>query len=100
MDDGVSSVVLDQLPPAGARLVKGGHVMAYTAASSSVTPEELVCVPELTGLSDVDCARLLRQRGLLISMAGSGLCERQSPAAGEYVHPGTCVHVTLNGYRE
>ena len=100
MDDGVSSVVLDQLPPEGARLVRGGHVMAYTASSEALTPEELACVPDLTGMSDVDCARLLRQRGLLISMAGSGLCIRQSPAAGEYVKPGTSVHVTFSEYQE
>ncbi len=98
MDDGVSTVVLDQLPPEGATLIRGGHVMAYTASSASLTPEELVCVPDLLGMSDVDCARLLRQRGLLISLAGSGLCERQSPPAGEYVQPGTSVHVTLSGY--
>ncbi|MBQ8201684.1 MAG: PASTA domain-containing protein [Clostridia bacterium] len=98
LDDGAATVVLDQLPPEGAKLVRGGHVMAYTAPSDALTPEELVCVPELTGLSDVDCARLLRQRGLIISMAGSGVCQRQSPAAGEYVQPGSCVHVTLSGY--
>lgn len=95
LDDGVSDVVLDQLPPAGATLASGGHVMAYTAQGDSLTPEELVCVPDLTGLSDVDCARLLRQRGLIISMAGTGLCTRQVPAAGEYVAPGTSVHVTF-----
>lgn len=98
LDDGISAVVLDQLPPEGAKLVKGGHVMAYTGASSAITPEELVCVPDLKGMSDVDCARLLRQRGLLISLAGSGVCVRQNPAAGEYVKPGTCVQVTTSGY--
>ena len=97
LDDGVATVVLDQLPPEGAKLVQGGHVMAYTGSSSSVTAEELVCVPDLTGMSDVDCARLLRQRGLIISMAGSGLCNGQSPAAGEYVQPGTTIHVTFTG---
>jgi len=96
LDDGVNDVVLDQLPPAGATLVAGGHVMAYTADSSTLTSEDLVCVPDLNGLSDVDCARLLRQRGLIISMAGTGLCVRQVPAAGEYVPPGTSIHVTLN----
>ena len=95
MDDGASSVVLDQLPPAGATLKEGGHVMAYTAAGESLTPEDLVCVPELTGLSDVDCARLLRQRGLVLSMVGTGVCVRQVPAAGEYVEPGTSVLVTF-----
>ena len=95
MDDGASSVVLDQLPPVGATLKEGGHVMAYTAAGESLTPEDLVCVPELTGLSDVDCARLLRQRGLVLSMVGTGVCVRQVPAAGEYVEPGTSVLVTF-----
>ena len=95
MDDGANSVVLDQLPPAGATLKEGGHVMAYTAAGESLTPEDLVCVPELTGLSDVDCARLLRQRGLVLSMVGTGVCVRQVPAAGEYVEPGTSVLVTF-----
>jgi len=97
LDDGIGAVVLDQLPPEGAKLVAGGHVMAYTAASEALTPEKLVCVPNLVGMSDIDCARLLRQRGLLISMVGSGLCQSQSPAAGEYVQPGTIVHVTFGG---
>ena len=95
LDDGVNDVVLDQLPPAGAKLVTGGHVMAYTAQGSALIPEKLVCVPGLLGMSDVDCARLLRQRGLILSMVGTGVCVRQSPAAGEYVPPGTSVLVTF-----
>lgn len=97
LEDGAGDVVLDQLPPAGASLVRGGHVMAYTAQGDSLTPADLVCVPDLLGCSDVDCARLLRQRGLLLSMLGTGLCIRQTPAAGEYVAPGTSVHITLSG---
>ena len=95
MDDGANSVVLDQLPPAGATLKEGGHVMAYTAAGDSLTPEDLACVPDLQGMSDVDCARILRQRGMLLSMVGTGVCVRQVPAAGEYVKPGTSVLVTF-----
>lgn len=95
--DGANTVVLDQLPPAGAKLVKGGHVMLYTAGSEELTPEELVCVPDLTGLGDVDCARLVRQRGLMMSMTGQGLCIEQSPAAGEYVQPGTTIFLLMAG---
>lgn len=95
--DGTNTVVLDQLPPAGAKLVKGGHVMLYTAGSEEMTPEELVCVPDLTGLGDVDCARLVRQRGLTMSMTGQGLCTEQSPAAGEYVQPGTTIFLLMAG---
>ncbi len=95
LDDGANSVVLDQLPPPGATLKQGGHVMAYTASSETLIPEDLVCVPDLIGASDVDCARLLRQRGLLLSMVGTGVCVRQVPAAGEYVSPGTSILVTF-----
>lgn len=95
--DGANTVVLDQLPPAGAKLVKGGHVMLYTAGAEELTPEELVCVPDLTGLGDVDCARLVRQRGLMMSMTGQGLCTEQSPAAGEYVQPGTTIFLLMAG---
>ena len=97
LEDGISTVVLDQLPPPEATLVTGGHVMVYTAATEQLIPEELVCVPDLQGMSDVECARLLRRRGLVISMAGTGLCKTQSPAAGEYVQPGDTVHVVLSG---
>lgn len=95
LSDGVSDTVLSQMPPAGATLREGGHVMAYTALDESVTPEELVCVPELLGLSDVDCARILRQRGLEIDLTGTGLCIRQTPAAGDYAAPGATVKVEL-----
>ncbi len=94
--DGAADVVLDQLPPAGAELVEGGRVMAYTDKTNDVTPETLVCVPDLLGQSDVDCARLLRQRLLAVAMTGSGLCVKQTPAAGAYVAPGTTVHLVLS----
>lgn len=96
VDDGAADVVLAQLPPAGAKLVSGGHVMAYTASQGEITPETLVCVPNLMGLSDVDCARLTRQRGLRIEMNGTGLCVGQKPAAGEYVPEDSCIEVTLS----
>lgn len=100
MTDGVNTVVLDQLPPAGAKLVKGGHVMLYTATSEELTPQDLTCVPDVIGMNDVDCARLLRQRNLTMSMVGQGICVEQSPAAGEYVPPGTKIFLTLVGDQE
>jgi len=95
LHDGVSSVVTDQLPPAGASLVEGGHVMAYTTDTEAVTPEMLVLVPDLIGMSDIDCARLTRQRGLQIELSGTGVCVRQSPGADQYVAPGSCIQVQL-----
>lgn len=102
IDDAVSDVVLDQLPPPGATLMSGGHVMAYTSGSGHVTPDDLVSVPDLVGLSALDCARMLRLRSLAVSMTGTGICIRQSPAAGEFVAPGSTVSITLepNGQTE
>ena len=97
MDDGVSDVVLEQLPPAGALLPSGGHVMVYTAESLGVTPDTLILVPDFSGLSDIDCARVARLRGLGLSLEGTGSCVKQSPAAGEYVPPDTTVSITLVG---
>lgn len=100
MTDGANTVVLTQLPPAGAKLVKGGHVMLYTTTSEELTPQDLTCVPDVIGMNDVDCARLLRQRNLTMSMVGQGICVEQSPAAGEYVPPGTKIFLTLAGEQE
>lgn len=95
LDDGVNDTVLAQLPPAGATLVSGGHVMVYTASQEELTPDTLVCVPDFVGQSDIDCARIARLRGLTLEMSGSGLCVSQSPAAGEYIREGSSVQVTL-----
>ena len=99
LDDGAGQNVLDQLPPAGGTLPPGGHVMAYTAASNDVTPETLILMPDFSGMSDLDCARIARMRGLTLQLEGTGLCIRQTPAAGEYVPPGTEVTITL-GYAD
>lgn len=94
--DDVADTVLSQLPPAGASLVVGGHVMAYTAETEEVSPQELVCVPDFTGLGDVDAVRMGRLRGLEITLTGTGICVGQTPAAGEYVAPGATVEVIMD----
>lgn len=94
--DDVADTVRSQLPPAGASLVVGGHVMAYTAETEEVSPQELVCVPDFTGLGDVDAVRMGRLRGLEITLTGTGICVEQTPAAGEYVAPGATVEVIMD----
>lgn len=94
--DDVADTVVSQLPPAGASLVVGGHVMAYTVQTEEISPQELICVPDFTGLGDVDAVRLGRLRGLEITLTGTGICVRQTPAAGEYVTPGATVEVVMD----
>lgn len=95
LEDGGDGVVTHQMPAAGAQLVKGGQVMLYTASEMAHQPQELVCIPDVSGLSMAQAATLLRQRGLEMLMEGSGFAVRQEPAAGEYAPVGTAVQVTF-----
>ena len=57
--------------------------------------EDLVCVPDVSGLSVVQAASLLRQRGLETEISGDGYAVRQNPAANDFAAPGTVVTVTF-----
>ena len=93
--DETAETVQSQLPPAGASLVVGGHVMAYTAGTQAATPMELIRVPDFTGMCDVDITRVARLRDLDVSLTGTGYCVRQTPGAGEYVPHGAAVEAVL-----
>ena len=93
--DDVADTVRSQLPPAGASLVVGGHVMAYTAETEEVSPQEWVCVPDFTG-RDVDAVRMGRLRGKEITLTGTGICVGQTPAAGRICSPGATVEVIMD----
>lgn len=92
-DGGQGGTVTAQMPSAGASLVSGGQVMLYTQAQDAPTPQELVCVPDVTGQSMAQAATLLRQRGLEMQIDGTGLATSQEPAAGSYATLGTVVKV-------
>ncbi len=93
--DGQSDTVTAQMPSAGATLKAGGQVMLYTYESEPVKATDLVCVPDVIGLSIVEASRTLRARELEMQMNGSGLAVRQSPVAGAYAAPGSTVIVTF-----
>lgn len=95
LDDGQGETVTAQMPRSGAKLVKGGQVMLYTYEDEPEDVETLVCVPDVRGLSIVEAARLLRQRGLEMEIVGSGTAVSQEPAAGEYCKPDATVKVTF-----
>ncbi len=93
VDDGQSDTITGQMPAAGVTLPIGSQVMLYTQQGEVVTPMELVRVPDVYGLSMAEAGKLLRMRSLEMEIEGSGLSVSQSPAAGEYVAPGTKVTV-------
>ena len=82
-----------QLPYAGHDARVGDQVMLYTWDVNAPAATEMVCVPDVTGLSMVDASRVLRARGLEMTIYGSGLAVKQTPAAGAYAAPGTAVKI-------
>lgn len=93
--DGVGATVTAQMPAAGAMLNAGGQVMLYTAEQQTVTPDIMVCVPDVIGLSVVEASRALRARGFELEISGSGVAVRQSPAYGAYAAQGSTVKVSF-----
>ena len=95
LDDGAGDTVTAQMPSAGGKLIEGGQVMLYTYTDDLPMTEELVCVPDVEGLSIARAASLLRQRGLDMTIEGTGFAIRQEPAAGQYVEQGGVVKVVF-----
>lgn len=93
--DGLSDTVTAQAPAAGAMLQAGGRVMLYTYEDEPLTAMDLICVPDVQGLSIVEAGRTLRARGLEMEISGSGLAVRQEPGAGNYAALGGTVKVTF-----
>ena len=93
--DGQSDTVTAQVPAAGAKLRAGGSVLLYTYEGEPAQPMDMICVPDVRGLSIVEASRALRARGLEMQLQGSGLAVRQSPAAGQYAALGDAVTVTF-----
>lgn len=94
--DGVGDTVLSQLPPAGSVLKRGGEVMLYTQREGEITPETLLAVPDVKGMTMTEAGRAIRAKGLSMTPLGSGLASHQTPAAGSYVAPDTDIIVTFS----
>lgn len=90
---GEGDTVTFQLPYAGNTIRVGDQALLYTWDVNAPAAEDMVCVPDVRGLSMVDASRVLRARGLQMELAGSGLAVKQTPAAGAYAPPGTKVKV-------
>ena len=90
---GEGDTVTFQLPYAGNMIRVADQAMLYTWDVNAPAAEEMVCVPNVKGLSVVDASRVLRARGLEMTIYGSGLAVKQTPAAGAYAAPGTAVKI-------
>ena len=94
--DGSGATVKNQLPAAGASMAEGSLVMLYVEKSEDAAAlNALVSVPDVTGLTVGEANRLLTAYGLKMTIEGSGVAVRQSPAAGKTVYPTTLVTVAF-----
>ncbi len=95
LEAGEGDRVTFQLPYAGQDVRAGDQVILYTYDVNAPQPKDMVCVPDVMGLSMVQASRTLRARGLEMALSGSGLAVRQTPAAGSYAPRDTEVEVVF-----
>lgn len=96
---GNGDTVVAQVPSSGSiLLVQNGKVVLYTGTS---TPEDnLVTIPDLTGVGAETANTTLVSKGLNVAINGSlnesgAVVTAQSPAAGEAVPKGSLVTITI-----
>ena len=87
-DEGTT--VLSQSLAAGTVYSSGTEVEIVVG---TVESDELVTVPDLTGLSIQGCNRVLRGLGLTLKASGSGYAVSQNPAAGTKVERNSTITV-------
>jgi len=95
---GGGETVTDQLPAAGATVVKGTRIILYAGVEKD---SDSVAVPDLSGMTYSAAKATLEDHGLFIRSTGVGLngnyitVTSQSVAAGETVTRGSVIEVTL-----
>lgn len=90
--------VLSQIPAAESRLPQGGTIVLYTDSDSA--KDDVVEVPDLTGLTVAEANNVASLYGLNISISGSsssgeGISYAQDIAEGVKVNSGTVIAVSF-----
>ncbi|MCL5676861.1 MAG: penicillin-binding transpeptidase domain-containing protein, partial [Firmicutes bacterium] len=92
--EGGYPIITGQVPPAGAKLVKGSTLLVQANEAGTTLYGE-VRVPDLTGKTLREAASVLATMNLRLAPDGNGLATRQDPAPGTLVAPGSAVRVTF-----
>ncbi|HEX6989150.1 MAG TPA: PASTA domain-containing protein, partial [Bacillota bacterium] len=91
---GEGAQVTAQFPNAGVRVTAGATVVIAAGGElQGAERQEIVTVPDLTGLDRHAAAERLAQVGLRLDPHGEGEAFAQDPAAGQRVPQGTFVRV-------
>jgi len=90
----VEGTVISQNPNKNSRVPGGNTVLLFVqAAEGTETQDDLINVPDVTGLSIREANIALAQAGLSLVIEGNGLAVSQNPAPEESVKRGAEVHV-------
>lgn len=91
---GSGSLVWQQTPRPGTRLVKGTQVVIYLSPhDKGGQAGGQVTVPDLQGKSMKEVARILSELGLHLVPEGSGLAYQQNPLPGRVISSGSTITV-------
>ncbi|MGE5379539.1 MAG: stage V sporulation protein D [Methylocystaceae bacterium] len=92
--DGEGSLVREQNPQADTKVDPGSRVnLRMSPAPAERLHAYKVTVPDLSGKSMKEVARLLSQVGLILESDGYGIAEKQEPEAGTAIKSGSMVKV-------
>ncbi|MQL52317.1 PASTA domain-containing protein [Desulfofundulus thermobenzoicus] len=90
---GEGAVVQGQTPVAGVDILSGSTVVLDTRPPEGRGREDMVTVPDLTGLTIPEAAALLGDMDLGLDAVGVGQAASQQPGPGQRVPRGTVVRV-------
>jgi beta-lactam-binding protein with PASTA domain len=90
---GEGSMVVDQSPVPGTKLLQGGHVKLSTRPGNTETQHGVVIVPDLRGLTVRRAVNRLAMQQLDVLVEGSGIVSAQVPPAGEHVKVGASITI-------
>ena len=90
---GEGNIVWQQTPRAGSKLTRGSEVIISMSPYDKNGASGEITVPDLSGKSMKEVARILSDLGLHLVAEGHGLSRDQSPAAGKVVTSGSTIKV-------
>lgn len=90
---GEGGLVWQQTPRAGSKLTKGAQVIISMSPYDKDGIGGEITVPNLSGKSMKEVARILAELGLHMIPEGHGISSNQSPAAGKVVTQGSTIKV-------
>jgi beta-lactam-binding protein with PASTA domain len=94
--EGFGGEVVDQLPKPGSKAAKGSTVLIYLKQVDDRGSDEMMPVPDVSGMGAVDANNTVLSMGFRMNAKGTGgIAVSQSPEAGTALLPGETIEVVF-----